>query len=222
MPVSNTENTSGRVGQSAPVANRTLSPTFMKQIANKIDVGSLSTFCAFPSGTNFSGQDDDEQVVLIVRQHPVVFLSQFLSIAAFIILAFILPGAVKNLGLSVGMSLAISTGLFIMLMLGAYTLSFDTFVRWYFGVNIITNKRIIDVDYTNVMSHKFSETRLEHIEDVTHKVEGILGMIFNYGTVYVQTAGSVNEFEFDNVTTPNIVQDTLMDLLELDEDIHGR
>jgi hypothetical protein len=199
-----------------------LSPSFVQRIAPHLDASMMSKFSAFPAGTCFTGQDDNEQVVLIVRQHPAMYIAQFLSIIILIIMAFIFPSAVSKLNMSGGLTVAISIGSFIMLFLSAATLAFDTFIRWFFGANILTNKRIVDVDYTSVMSHKFSETRLEHVEDITHKVVGILGMIFDFGTVYVQTAGSQNEFEFDNVPHPAMVQDTLMDLLELDEDIHGR
>lgn len=222
MPQGTNVKHSGRIGQSTPIAALKANPTFMKHLRDRIDSGPISNFCAFPTGTGFSGQDADEQVVVIARQHPIIFLPQFLTIIVLIVLAFILPSAVSGLGLEAGVTTAFSIGSFLMLMLAAMTLSFDVFIRWYFGVNIITNKRIIDVDYLNVMHHRFSETRLANIEDVTHKVIGILGMIFHYGTVYVQTAGSQNEFEFDNVPDPNLIQDALMDLLEIDRRNNGR
>lgn len=206
----------------ATPALRSLSPKVLAAISENIDTNPLSNFCAFPHGTNFAGQDDDEHLVLILRQHPAVFLGQYLMILFLIILAFVLPGIWKTMNLGGVATVTLSTGTFLLTILVAMTFSFDVFIRWYFGVNLVTNKRVVDVDFTNVMSHRFSETRLEHIEDVTHKVVGILGMIFNYGTVYIQTAGSQNEFEFNNVIKPAIVQDTIMDLLELDQDIHGR
>lgn len=82
-------------------------------------------------------------------------------------------------------------------------------------MSIITDQRIVDVDFSNVLFHRFSEAQLEQIEDVTHTVAGIWGSIFDYGTVYIQTAGSKPEFEFINIPRPRDVQDTLLDLLEM-------
>jgi hypothetical protein len=42
-----------------------------------------------------------------------------------------------------------------------------------------------------------------------------LASIFDYGNLYVQTAGAKNEFDFCNIPRPRDVQDTILDLREL-------
>jgi len=87
--------------------------------------------------------------------------------------------------------------------------------KWYFTVNIITDQRVIDVDFDNVLYHKFSEATLEKIEDVSHAPAGLLSSIFDYGDVFLQTAGTEPEFKFKGVPRPRDVQDTLLDLIEM-------
>ena len=65
------------------------------------------------------------------------------------------------------------------------------------------------------MNHSMAEAQLERIEDVTHKQLGVIGSVFDVGSVYIQTAGAQNEIEFSNVPRPRDIQDILFDLLEL-------
>ena len=55
---------------------------------------------------------------------------------------------------------------------------------------------------------------MHNIEDVTAEIRGILGTVFNYGTIYVQTAGRVTHFEFNNIPNPHRVAKLILDLYE--------
>ena len=92
------------------------------------------------------------------------------------------------------------------------------FFKWFYSVNIITTQRIIDVDFINAFQHRFSEAQLEKIEDISHEHVGFLGSLFDVGTVYIQTAASNAEFEFQNIPRPRDIQDTLNDLLEMKQE----
>jgi hypothetical protein len=43
----------------------------------------------------------------------------------------------------------------------------------------------------------------------------VFSSIFDYGDVYIQTAGEKPEFEFKGVPRPRDIQDTLFDLMEM-------
>jgi len=90
-----------------------------------------------------------------------------------------------------------------------------TFLKWFFNVNIITDQRVVDIDIKALFTYQATEARLDKIEDITTKQVGLLSNFFNIGTVYIQTAGSKAEIEFDEVANPKEVQDILSDLLEL-------
>jgi hypothetical protein len=55
---------------------------------------------------------------------------------------------------------------------------------------------------------------IENIEDVTSQTNGVFGTLFSYGMVYVQTAGTHERFEFDNVPNPGAVERMILDIYE--------
>lgn len=97
----------------------------------------------------------------------------------------------------------------------------QNFLNWFFNVYIITNKKIVDVDFHGILYKNISEAPLRNVEDVTSNVSGALEVIFNYGSVYVQTAGERREFEFENVSHPAKIRDIISDLVAKKKFGHG-
>ena len=81
-------------------------------------------------------------------------------------------------------------------------------------MQIITDRRIVDIDQVGLFSHTISELHIENIEDVTSQTNGVFGTLFSYGMVYVQTAGTHERFEFDNVPNPGAVERMILDIYE--------
>ena len=168
---------------------------------------------AFPKGLTFHGKEKNENVVLIVRTHWIVYLP-YVAIAL-LLLSF--PFLLKLVIFELETNATVMVALFFSCLSLSMSVLVYAFVKWFYNVNIITDQRVIDLDFTTLVSHTMSEARLEKIEDVTHKQLGVLGSLFDIGTVYVQTAGSTAEIEFDNIPRPRDVQDILYDLLESKE-----
>lgn len=164
----------------------------------------------------FPSQAEDEKIHIVVRQHWVVLLKKFLIwfIFAAGLVLFRQFGQTYLPGLFEG-----DLGKVTKLFMQVYTLflALSLFLIWliyYLNVQIITDRRIVDVDQVGLFFHEVSELHIENIEDVTSDVSGILGNIFNYGMVYVQTAGSRERFEFDQVPNPGQINKLLLDLYE--------
>jgi hypothetical protein len=191
--------------------------SFLSRLSPEFARNNTSMFCAFPKTLSFTGQDKGESVVLIVRRHPAVFIPQYL-----LILALLLSPALffSVLGRDEGFGVLYMFGVGLLFTLIAVTVAVDTFFKWYYSVNIITDQRIVDVDFDNILFHRFSEAQLEKIEDVSHAPVGILSTFFDYGDVYIQTAAAKPEFEFHSVPRARDIQDTLLDLLELKKKGH--
>lgn len=187
--------------------------TFVSRLADKPAPTNLGSFCAFPQKVEFAGQDKGEDVVLLVRQHPAVLIPKYLLILVFLAMPLLSMVVFRVVDQSLNFAFLFGAGLVFLLI--AITIAVDTFVKWYFSVNIVTDERIVDVDFSNVLYHRFSEAQLEKIEDVSHAPMGILSSIFDYGDVYIQTAGTKPEFDFVGVPRPRDIQDTLLDLLEM-------
>lgn len=192
-----------------PKKFRNLKRSFMENITLKND----HSFNSFPKGLKFHGQEQEEQVILIIRSHWIIYVPQILLA----ILVLVLPWVLGAIAPVIFKSVVIFLSLLITSLLTGGSILVSAIVKWYYNVDMITDQRVVDLDFPNIMAHTMSETQLEHIEDVTQKQLGLLGSIFDVGTVYVQTAGSNQNIEFTNIPRPRDVQEILSDLLESKE-----
>ena len=191
---------------SIPEKFQKIDRTFINHLRNEKG----SVFMPFPRNTSFLGKEDDESVVLILRKHWQFLLPTILECIFLLLLPFILSVIIPNLpnrGLFV-------FALFLVSLLISSSLLIYRYVRWFYNVNIITDQRVIDMDFETLFSHKTTEARLEKIEDITFKQIGILSNLFDIGSIYIQTAGAKSEIEFKGIHNPKQVQDILSDLLE--------
>lgn len=164
----------------------------------------------------FPSQLESETIFLLVREHWVHF---FLKIIVWIFFALALViyqrYAQANLTFFYEGTAGQITNLFTQVYTLILALSlFLLFTVYYLNVQIITNIRIVDITQTGLFSHTISELHIDKIEDVTSNTKGILGTIFNYGDVYIQTAGTVERFEFENVPNPADIEKLILDLYE--------
>lgn len=169
----------------------------------------LSSFCLYPDNINFETQEKDEKIILLLRQHPIVNVKWILIS----ILMIFLPSVIKLFGafdlFPQGFALVVSLSWYLITM--AYVL--ESFLSWYFNVYFVTDRRIIDVDFFNIIYKQVSDAQLDKIQDLTYNMGGVIRTIFNYGNVFIQTAGEVNEFEFSAVPYPDKVAKIVQDLM---------
>lgn len=75
----------------------------------------------------------------------------------------------------------------------------------------ITNKRVIVK--AGLLSSTTKETTLDKVQNVTF-YQPLLGRIFNYGTVVIQTAATLGREGLRGVCNPKQVRDTLVEQIE--------
>ncbi len=190
--------------------------SYLAKISDATKAGSMAAFTAFPQKVKFDGQDRGEYIVIMLRQHVAVLVPQIFLIILTLLLPIVILPLLGYFELEVGISeVSMGFGVAVLWAMLIITASATLFFKWFFNVNIVTNERIIDIDFRNVASHRVSEAQLEKIEDISHSPAGVWAAIFDFGSVYIQTAAEQREFTFENVPRPRDVQDTLNDLLEL-------
>lgn len=177
----------------------------------------LLAYVANPVGMHFESQGEEEEVVLLLRRHIVTNLPWLA--AGFIM--FIAPAIIFPL-LSFFNPIDLPFRFQFVFTVFWYVLTFGTtlmgFLNWYFNVYIVTNERIVDVDFIHLLYRQISSTRIVRIQDVTYKVGGVIRAIFDYGDVFIQTAGTEKNFEFDAVPHPEMVAKKLLALMEQKEE----
>lgn len=164
----------------------------------------------------FPSQLENERIYLVVRQHWMqlvlkLFIWLFFAAALILFRQFTeanIPGIWEG---QTGIITNIFTTVYTMFLILALLL---LWIIYYLNVQIITNLRIVDIDQVGLFAHTVSELHIENIEDVTSETTGILGTVFNYGDVFVQTAGTKDRFEFENVPNPSSIEKMILDLYE--------
>jgi len=174
----------------------------------------FATFAVAPDGIRFETQKQDEEVILFLRQHYIVNISWVvLSILFFIAPPFIFPFIMSITPFSIQIPaqyIFIGT-LFWYLATFGYVLA--NFVGWFFNIYIVTNQRVIDVDFYYLLYKHIAEAQLTKIQDLAYATGGISATIFNYGYVRIQTAGNDPNIEFERVPKPAIVVSTIRELI---------
>ncbi|MFA5776678.1 MAG: PH domain-containing protein [Patescibacteria group bacterium] len=175
----------------------------------------LGHFIREPRGVHFDGQDNEERIILFLRQHFIVNI-KWVFITA--VLFFIIPIFDFLLGFGGTSVSQIMPGKYyfvlrFLLALFTFGYFFENFLSWYFNSYIVTNKRVVDIDFYGITHRRFSEAPLRNIEDITNNISGFGPVVFHYGDVSIQTAAEAREITFENVPNPDRVQDTVSDLI---------
>lgn len=175
----------------------------------------LTSFAVSPEGVRFETQEKEEQVVLFLRQHLItLFAPAVLVVGMALAPVALLPFLSTFLTLPVEIPtsyIIVGTAFWYVVTFG---LALMSFLRWFFNIYIVTDKRIVDIDFLHLLYKEFSEARLERIQDISFKSGGILAAFFDYGDAYVQTAGEMPNIEFVSVPKPARVVETISALLE--------
>lgn len=166
----------------------------------------LSAFIFMPQNVKFETQEPGETIILLLRKHWITNVTWVLSsIILILIPVFLFPWVT----LSNIMPNGLPGNILSFSALAWYLLTFSyilvNFLLWYFTVSVVTQERIVDVDFINLLNKKISETRIDRLEDVTMQTGGFIRSFFDYGDVFVQTAAKEAEFEFIAVPHPGEV-----------------
>ncbi len=157
--------------------------------------------------------DPDEQVIIEVRKHWIVFASSavallfsaFLPFIIFTLFKMFVPGMLEiNLPGNVP---ALFLFFYCIWLLALWLSFFVNWTKYYLDVWYVTGKRIIAVEQRNIFDRGISNLRFDKIQDVTIDVRGFLPTLLNFGDIKVQTAGEDNvDFYMTSVGNPEKVR----------------
>ena len=164
----------------------------------------------------FPGQQENEQICMVVREHWMALLLRFLAWLIFAAILFLADWAIKMYAPILNSSpylgwVNLAKSVYLMfLCLGLLII----WVIYYLNIQIITNERVVDIVQDSLLKRKISELHLSRLEDVTSEVNGLLGTFLDYGNVYIQTAGETERFTFSRVPNPASIEKMILDLYE--------
>jgi len=175
----------------------------------KANFGFLTAFAVRPSLIRYEAQEKDEKIVLFLRRHfftnvgwvIATFCLALVPIFAFTFFSFeFIPLSYRFLGI---------LGWYMVV----FAYAFERFLSWFFNVNIVTDQRIIDVNFPSILYKDISECKIENIEDISSKTGGFIRSFLNYGDVLIQTAGTLPELTFEAIPFPDKTAEIINDLI---------
>ncbi len=147
----------------------------------------------------------DEKLIFETRKHwfflivPAVITISMISLAAFILLKF--PDA--------------GSWYYIVLPMAIIYFVFR-YYSWKTDLWAVTNYRVIDE--SGVFSISSKESPIDKINNVSY-FQSLLGRIFNYGNVVIQTAAEMGETNYTNLSNPKKLKEALSNAQELYKDL---
>lgn len=187
----------------------------MPHASKKIPARLFATFIERPSDIHFKGQHSEEEIVLLLRRHWITNVG-WLLISFILLILPIIGIPFVNIADLIPLNIPLRFILvgFAFWYLGTFGYIILNFLFWFYNVNIVTTERIIDVDFIYLLYNEISSTVISKIEDVTYNRGGLIRSIFDYGNVFVQTAGTIPNIEFLSVPKPAAVSRIITRLLQ--------
>jgi uncharacterized membrane protein YesL len=159
---------------------------------------------------HFKEQFEEEDTLLVFRKHPVVmrkgliFASFAMLIGPLYTLTLIYvdksnPPTISFFGLSLVASLVLSV-----------IVIFPWWVRWYFSVYIMTNKRFIQ-QTRSLLQVNVVDIGLDQIQMINYQIAGLEETVLRFGTIVVQTY--VGDLVIKQVHHPERIQNKMVHIL---------
>lgn len=174
----------------------------------------FSSFLVHPKVFTFIERDEDEEIYLAVRPHPIINTPWILLSVVMLFVPFFF----KYLTFLHGLPLQYQFAVVLFWYLLTFIYAFQQFLAWYFNLFIVTSQRVVDIGFSNILNKHFAEANLDMIQDVSSSVRGLSGTFFNFGDVLVQTASEINQITFEKVPNPEKIIKLLKDLRNSEED----
>lgn len=179
-----------------------------------MNFGLFPAFFEKPSKIHFEQQEANETIELFLRKHWFtnvgwIITALILSILPFVI---VIVDVLLNLGLTTNLPAMVSTGLIIIwyMILTAYII--ENFLHWYYNIYIVSNRHIVDINYSSLLSRSVVEVKLEDVQSQKSAIKGVIRQLFNFGNVIIETAAENQRIEFIDVPKPDLVADRVQDL----------
>lgn len=173
-----------------------------------------------PKKIHFDTQEKEEKIIFLTRRHLATNFKWILITLVMILL----PNIVFRFFPEMFSSFRFRTVVLLTWYLFTFSYAFEQFLKWFFNVNIVTDERVVDIDFPTILYRDVTTTKIDKIQDVSAKTGGYVRSLFNYADVHIQTAGAEKEIIFEAIPHPEQVIKILNELVleEEQEKIEGR
>lgn len=158
----------------------------------------------------FKEQFDDEDVKLVFRKHPIVMRRGLVIAMLALMLGPLYTLALTYLNTDNPPTMNFFFASFLISFLLGLILLFPSWVKWYFSIYILTDKRFIQ-QTRSLMQVNVVDIGLEQIQMINYQIAGIQETLLNFGTIVVQTY--VGDLVIKDVHHPAKIQKKMVHIL---------
>jgi len=157
-----------------------------------------------------------ECVLKVVRRSVIglvaIYLTAIIAVAAIVSLVIVIsPSTFETSGSNDSGSLSAIFGVSAVLL----ALILFTVTHIYRQSKLlVTDRSLVQIMQKTLFIRKVSRLSMSNVEDVSEEQRGILASIFNYGTLTVQTAGTMENFIFTLCPSPAALADRIIEARE--------
>jgi hypothetical protein len=160
----------------------------------------------------FSDQFDDEDVLFVFHQHPIV-MRKGLVFGLLGPLLGVIPAAVRpELGFGFFFG-----GLIAGCILGLLIFA-PSWISWHFSVFIITSQRFIQITQKGLWHRSVADIGLHQIQSINYEVSGLQETLLGFGTIKLQTY--IGDMVIRDAGHPAKIQNKFLSILR-DEGINA-
>jgi membrane protein YdbS with pleckstrin-like domain len=194
------------------------SEQIQRLLGNNYSHNLWSSFVVNPN-LSFQSQHDQEEVILLGRRHPITNLG-WLSLVC---IGLFVPMVWVEFPFFAVLTEVTLTKITILWYLSIIFYVIMNFLMWFYNVYIVTDERLIDVDFAGLLNKTVNIAELEKLEDVNYTQNGLMDSLFNMGDVIVQTAseqktqdasGELSAFTFEKIASPDMVAQVISQLMD--------
>ncbi len=151
----------------------------------------------------FPGQQEDEDILMIFRRHPIAMRKGFYML--------LVPFALSALPVLIWPeNLAILWVPVIGLSLGLLGF-FYFWIGWYFSVFIVSTERLRQVAQKGLFNRSVIDLGLSKIQNMSVDVPGMSASLFGFGTIIIQTY--VGDLVLDRLHHPEKIYNQLLEII---------
>lgn len=164
--------------------------------------------------------ESGETVIATVRKHPLIVILQLIPFIILALIPSLLPALTSFLsGMNADLPFLdyLSAGNpWTRFVIGMYWLflwigAFGIFTDFYLDHWVITSHRIMSIDQEGFFDRRVASLHLNRVQDVLTDIHGLLGELFGYGTLSVESAGDdQSRFRIYGIKNARHIRDLIM------------
>jgi hypothetical protein len=158
----------------------------------------------------FSGQQQGEDVLLVVRKHWWFLVRPALPLLGCTFALIVLIWAAIALPVLGPIWYLLEAAAFVGMLVTAGWFAYKDLIVWWYDTYIITNKRIINAH--GLLKPTRQQTPLDKVEQVGLDINRLLGLLLGFGTVHIYLENS--DFYIKDVPGPRRVRNAIVGITE--------